>query len=380
VFNGAVVFAAAVAFFSSIFCSTLLPQFLFLNLSLILSRILFIVSDILIITRQYEYHARFALSVSQSCFSFIIAIIIAFAMYEYVCYSSPSKQTNETENQEIKAYTPRESREYINLELDQTNETGNQKIQAYIPQGLWKYVNVEPENSHMKGPTFQIQLGWAGTAVIANSSLDMIPIPNTDEMMEINSERGHFKVRIKTGSENGSTSASFHVEVGDVANPEKKIPEIWKDLSGKDPKVQIEFSKLEDNRIETTICIDGEKYPSVMKKPSTEISLHPKIFSRAYIKFKKVADKIHVSVSVCISASDPKIFLLNGEIRLNDDAPVTPPNNPTDVVYSSKPRKLTGFRSRKPSSQLTRLDYSNGLAPMKWKRIMSSDVYNPTNA
>jgi hypothetical protein len=57
-----------------------------MNFLLTLSRILFFISDILIIMRQYEYHVRFALSVAQLLFSFIIATILIFPMIMmYLC-------------------------------------------------------------------------------------------------------------------------------------------------------------------------------------------------------------------------------------------------------------------------------------------------------
>jgi hypothetical protein len=61
-------------------------RFLFLNLLLIASRGIFIGSYIFIMKSQYEYYTRLVLSLAQSCFGFVIAVVITCTMIgSYYC-------------------------------------------------------------------------------------------------------------------------------------------------------------------------------------------------------------------------------------------------------------------------------------------------------
>jgi hypothetical protein len=94
IFDEAVAVIATVAFGFSIYCG-LLPCENLLSLLLVLSRMIFVASYILIITSQYEYHARFVLSVAQSCFGCVIAIVVTCTMCKYEYYPNLSKKIYE---------------------------------------------------------------------------------------------------------------------------------------------------------------------------------------------------------------------------------------------------------------------------------------------
>jgi hypothetical protein len=57
-------------------------EFVYWNFLLVISRMVLLVVYILIMMSLYEYYARFALSLAQSCFDFVIALVVIYMMYE----------------------------------------------------------------------------------------------------------------------------------------------------------------------------------------------------------------------------------------------------------------------------------------------------------
>jgi hypothetical protein len=371
-FNGAVAFVTAVAFFSSIYhsrichsricSSSLSDQFLLLNPLLTFSRILFFISDILIIMRQYEYHVRFALSVAQLFFSFIIAIVIALPMVMYAFVSDFSKiKFGKLTNQETTSLTQ------------------------------WKYVDVaeKPEDLDEDDSILKTELSWS------DKKMSVQMLKGETELVKtciVKCESFMVNIEIKP-QDNKKVEASLGVlQVGEGErvcsetiwdNTNEEVPnvriEFVKDNESADIKVYANHQKLKHivscrkserniNHLESARTVDCHESEH-MSFSTTEISNN----SELVVILKKGANKILVSVYKLEVDGKHRYrrYILNGEIQ---------PISPIPNTMLSKPKKFTDFRPRKPSNQLAKLHYnSNRPTWMKWKRIMGSDSYTSTN-
>jgi hypothetical protein len=367
-FNGAIAFVTAVAFFSSIYhnricCSSLPDRFLLLNPLLTFSRILFFISDILIIMRQYEYHVRFALSVAQLFFSFIIAIVIASPMVIYAFNLDFSKIKSERPSQEITSLAQ------------------------------WKYADVAVEHKYLgkdDDSILKTVLSWSDKEVSARMLWGGVELTEAQSKMENGSFRATIEIKPQDNKTVEASLGVLQVEEGEKVcsktiwdNTNEEVPnvriEFVKDNESADIKVYANHQKLKHivscrkserniNHLESARTVDCHESEH-MSFSTTEISNN----SELVVILKKGANKILVSVYKLEVDGKHRYrrYILNGEIQ---------PISPIPNTMLSKPKKFTDFRPRKPSNQLAKLHYnSNRPTWMKWKRIMGSDSYTSTN-
>jgi hypothetical protein len=393
-FNGAVAFVTAVAFFSSIYhsrichsricSSSLSDQFLLLNPLLTFSRILFFISDILIIMRQYEYHVRFALSVAQLFFSFIIAIVIASPMVIYAFNLDFSKIKSERPSQEITSLAQ------------------------------WKYADVAVEHKYLgkdDDSILKTVLSWSDKEVSARMLWGGVELTEAQSKMENGSFRATIEIKPQDNKTVEASLGVLQVEEGEKVcsktiwdNTNEEVPnvriEFVKDNESADIKVYANHQKLKHivscrksernvnflesvhivdcresehnvNFLESAHIVDcRESEYNVNCRESEHMSFSTTENSELVVTLKKGVNKMLVSV-YRPEVNGRHRYILNGKIQ--------PISAATNVLYS-KPKKFTDFRPRKPSNQLAKLHHnSNRPTWMKWKRTMGSDSYNPTN-
>jgi hypothetical protein len=292
--------------------------------------------------RQYEYHVRFALSVAQLLFSFTIAIVITLSMAGYVLNLDFSKIKSERPSQEI----------------------------TFPAQ--WKYADVAVEYKYLDkdyDSILKTVLSWSDKEVSARMLWGGVELTEAQSEME----NGSFMVTIEIKpQDNNKVEASLC-----VLGENKDVLMNWRNnLDGGVPNVKIEFVK-DNESADIKVYADDQMLEHIVgrRKSGYNVNLleseHMSFSttdSEVVVILKKGANKILVSV---YKPGVYERYILNGEIQLISAA--------TNVTLS-KPKKFTDFRPRKPSNQLAKLHYnSNRPTWMKWKRIMGSDSYNPTN-
>jgi hypothetical protein len=302
-FDAAVIIVAVVPFcLSDTRCS--LHRFLLLGFLLVISRLVFFVPYILILTSsQYEYYARLALSLAQSCFGSAIALTVHYIMCR-PCFLHTCRLTDSIDGENL-SVEARFMNNFTRLTVDIANTNNKERPYTYS-------TNMEP------------------------SEIDNLPV-----------------TRINISKLNDG-EIEVHALVPQIYN----TGVICRDRNAEQSFTMVISLNIEPNSERTGREISIVVYKNRNLRPINVVQMtsYTPLIPNITIRFTKNGNNFSASASISSYHSPDVNFSLS-----DDNLPPDDKNNLT----GSRPRKLWRQFARlgqgmKPSG--------SGSTPMKWKR------------
>jgi hypothetical protein len=244
---------ALLAFRLGYMCLSFPHELLFLSLLLVISRLVFLVPYILILMfPQYEYYARFALSLAQSVCGLAIAVVVIYIMYR--------AKKGELEVKTSITYTHSE--------------------QCVDPSACI-HVNNMPKFSHIihknQKCVFQIEISKKANNSNIMASLncgDKVTPKVTPEVIWRHDDQYYFYVEITAKQEHGCADVNVQFGSHNLVNLAKGVR--LNDLEGVFPKIEISFKKNND-KIFVTALVNRLKFGNAEYSISERTILQRKI-------------------------------------------------------------------------------------------------------